>query len=37
MTVVVIGDLMTDVVAWTSGPLAHASDTPAQIDRKSVV
>jgi len=31
MTVVVIGDLMTDVVAWASGPLAHASDTPAQI------
>ena len=31
MTVVVLGDLMTDVVAWVSGPLAHASDTPAQI------
>ncbi|MEO8687031.1 MAG: sugar kinase [Solirubrobacteraceae bacterium] len=31
MTVVVIGDLMTDVVAWTPGPLAHASDTPSQI------
>jgi ribokinase len=31
MTVVVIGDLMTDVVAWASGPLAHASDTPSQI------
>ncbi len=31
MTVVVIGDLMTDVVAWASAPLAHASDTPAQI------
>ena len=31
MTVVVIGDLMTDVVAWASGPLAHASDTAAQI------
>jgi ribokinase len=31
MTVVVVGDLMTDVVAWASGPLAHASDTPAQI------
>ena len=31
MTVIVIGDLMTDVVAWASGPLAHASDTPSQI------
>jgi ribokinase len=31
MTVVVIGDLMTDVVAWASGPLAHASDSPSQI------
>jgi sugar/nucleoside kinase (ribokinase family) len=31
MTVVVVGDLMTDVVAWASGPLAHASDTPSQI------
>ena len=31
MTVVVIGDLMTDVVAWPSGPIAHASDTPSQI------
>ncbi|MEA2317302.1 MAG: hypothetical protein QOD44_1491, partial [Solirubrobacteraceae bacterium] len=31
MTVVVIGDLMTDVVAWASGPLAPASDTPSQI------
>ena len=31
MTVVVVGDLMTDVVAWASAPLAHASDTPAQI------
>ncbi len=31
MTVVVIGDLMTDVVAWASGPIAHASDTPSQI------
>ena len=31
MTVVVVGDLMSDVVAWASAPLAHASDTPAQI------
>jgi ribokinase len=31
MTVVVVGDLMSDVVAWASTPLAHASDTPAQI------
>jgi sugar/nucleoside kinase (ribokinase family) len=31
MSVVVIGDLMSDVVAWTSAPIAHASDTPAQI------
>ena len=31
MSVVVIGDLMVDVVAWASAPLAHASDTPAQI------
>jgi len=30
MSVVVVGDLMTDVVAWASAPLAHASDTPAQ-------
>jgi ribokinase len=29
--VIVVGDLMADVVAWVSGPLAHASDTPAQI------
>jgi ribokinase len=35
MTVVVIGDLMTDVVAWASGPLAHASDTPSQITTHS--
>ncbi|MEA2136019.1 MAG: hypothetical protein QOC68_3928 [Solirubrobacteraceae bacterium] len=31
MTLVVVGDLMSDVVAWASAPLAHASDTPAQI------
>jgi ribokinase len=31
MTLVVLGDLMVDVVTRTSGPLAHASDTPAQI------
>jgi len=31
MSVVVVGDLMVDVVAWASAPLAHASDTPAQI------
>jgi ribokinase len=30
-TVIVVGDLMADVVAWVSAPLAHASDTPAQI------
>jgi ribokinase len=29
--VVVVGDLMVDVVAWASAPLAHASDTPAQV------
>ena len=29
--VIVVGDLMADVVAWVSSPLAHASDTPAQI------
>jgi ribokinase len=31
MRVVVVGDLMSAVVAWASAPLAHASDTPAQI------
>jgi sugar/nucleoside kinase (ribokinase family) len=31
MTLVVLGDLMVDVVARTRSPLAHASDTPAQI------
>jgi ribokinase len=31
MTLVVLGDLMVDVVARIAGPLAHASDTPAQI------
>jgi sugar/nucleoside kinase (ribokinase family) len=29
--VIVVGDLMSDVVAWAAGPLAHASDTPARI------
>ena len=29
--VIVVGDLMADVVATASGPLAHASDTPARI------
>jgi ribokinase len=29
--VVVVGDLMVDVVARMSGPLAHGSDTPARI------
>ena len=29
--VVVVGDLMVDVVARMSGPLAHGSDTPATI------
>ncbi len=29
--VVVLGDVMTDVVAVVEGPLAHASDTPARI------
>ncbi len=29
--VIVVGDLMADVVAWASAPLAHASDTPARI------
>jgi ribokinase len=31
MTLVVLGDLMVDVVARASGPLARGSDTPAQI------
>jgi sugar/nucleoside kinase (ribokinase family) len=31
MSVDVVGDLMTDVVAWASAPLAHASDTAAQV------
>jgi len=29
--VVVVGDVMTDVVATLSGPVAHGSDTPARI------
>lgn len=31
MTLVVLGDLMVDVVARIPGPLAHGSDTPAEI------
>ena len=31
MTLVVLGDLMVDVVARIAGPLARASDTPAEI------
>ena len=27
--VIVVGDLMADVVATVTSPLAHASDTPA--------
>jgi ribokinase len=29
--VVVVGDVMTDVVASLSGPVAHGSDTPARV------
>jgi sugar/nucleoside kinase (ribokinase family) len=29
--VVVVGDVMTDVVAALSGPVAHGSDTPARV------
>jgi sugar/nucleoside kinase (ribokinase family) len=29
--VIVVGDLMADVIATVSSPLAHASDTPARI------
>jgi ribokinase len=29
--VVVVGDVMTDIVASLSGPVAHGSDTPARI------
>ena len=29
--VIVVGDLMADVVATAAAPVAHASDTPAQI------
>jgi len=32
--VVVVGDLMVDVVARMSGPLAHGSDTPAAISSR---
>ena len=28
--IVVVGDVMTDVVASLSGPVAHGSDTPAR-------
>jgi sugar/nucleoside kinase (ribokinase family) len=31
MTLVVLGDLMVDVIARISGPLARGSDTPAQV------
>lgn len=31
MTIVVVGDLMLDVVAAAAAPLAHASDTEAQV------
>ncbi len=29
--IVVAGDVMTDVVASLSGPVAHGSDTPARV------
>ena len=32
--VIVVGDLMADVVATVTAPLAHASDTPAEIVRR---
>ena len=32
--VIVVGDLMADVVATVTSPLAHASDTPAEIVRR---
>jgi len=32
--VVVVGDVMADVVAALSGPVAHGSDTPARIVRR---
>ena len=32
--IVVVGDVMTDVVATLSGPVAHASDTPAAIAQR---
>jgi ribokinase len=32
--VVVVGDLMVDVVARMSGPLAHGSDTPSQVSSR---
>jgi sugar/nucleoside kinase (ribokinase family) len=32
--VIVVGDLIADVVAWTAGPLAHASDTPGRITHR---
>ena len=31
LDVVVVGDVMVDVLAAMSGPLAHGSDTPAQV------
>ena len=33
-SVIVVGDLMADVVATVTTPLAHASDTPAEIVRR---
>ena len=33
-SVIVVGDLMADVVATITSPLAHASDTPAEIVRR---
>lgn len=32
--VVVVGDLMVDVVARMSGPLAHGSDTPSEVSSR---
>jgi ribokinase len=32
--IVVVGDVMTDVVATLSGPIAHGSDTPARVVRR---
>ena len=32
--IVVVGDVMTDVVAALSGPIAHGSDTPARVTQR---